>query len=83
MKLLLVILSSIVNLTYTPDSTRFAFTSGNDLYVCEAASNDTIRLTHDGSDVILNGYASWVYYEEIFGRPSIRRMCLFSPFIRP
>ena len=60
MKLLLLLLSSIVNLTYNSDSTRFAFTRDNDLYVCEAASTDTLRLTNDGSDVILNGYASWV-----------------------
>ena len=37
------------------------------------------RLTHDGSDVILNGYASWVYYEEIFGRPSKYRAFWWSP----
>ena len=79
MKLLLFILASIVNLTYSSDSTRFAFTRDNDLYVCEAASKDTVRLTNDGSDVILNGYASWVYYEEIFGRPSRYRAFWWSP----
>ena len=79
MKLLLFILSSIVNLTYTSDSTRFAFTRDNDLYVCEVASKDTLRLTCDGSDVILNGYASWVYYEEIFGRPSRYKAFWWSP----
>lgn len=79
MKLLLLLLSSIVNLTYTSDSTRFAFTRDNDLYVCEAGSKDTLRLTHDGSDVILNGYASWVYYEEIFGRPSRYKAFWWSP----
>ena len=79
MKLLLLLLSSIVNLTYNSDSTRFAFTRDNDLYVCEAASTDTLRLTNDGSDVILNGYASWVYYEEIFGRSSRYRAFWWSP----
>ena len=79
MKLLLFILASIVNLTWAPDSSRFAFTRGNDLYVCNAASADTVRLTSDGSDVILNGYASWVYFEEIFGRPSRYRAFWWSP----
>ena len=59
-----------VNMTYSPDSTKIAFTRNNDLYVVDIASGAEIRLTHDGSDVILNGYASWVYYEEILGRPS-------------
>ena len=59
-----------VNLTFSPDSTKLAFTRDNDLYVADIASGEETRLTYDGSDVILNGYASWVYYEEIFGRAS-------------
>ena len=59
-----------VNLTYSPDSTKLAFTRDNDLYVVNIADSVETRLTFDGSDVILNGYASWVYYEEIFGRPT-------------
>ena len=58
------------NLTWSPDSTMLAFTRANDLYVYDLAARREKRLTFDGSDVILNGYASWVYYEEIFGRPS-------------
>ena len=68
-----------VNLTYSPDSTRLAFTRDNDLYVVDIASGEETRLTHDGSDLILNGYASWVYYEEIFGRPSRYRAFWWSP----
>ncbi|MBR2064840.1 MAG: DPP IV N-terminal domain-containing protein [Bacteroidales bacterium] len=68
-----------VNLTYSPDSTRLAFTRDNDLYVVDIASGKETRLTHDGTDVILNGYASWVYYEEIFGRPSRYRAFWWSP----
>ena len=68
-----------VNLTYSPDSTRLAFTRDNDLYVVDIASGKETRLTFDGSDVILNGYASWVYYEEIFGRPSRYRAFWWSP----
>ena len=68
-----------VNLTYSPDSTMLAFTRENDLYVVNIADSVETRLTFDGSDVILNGYASWVYYEEIFGRPSRYRAFWWSP----
>ena len=68
-----------VNLTYSPDSTRLAFTRDNDLYVIDIATGQERRLTFDGSDVILNGYASWVYYEEIFGRPSKYKAFWWSP----
>ena len=68
-----------VNLTYSPDSTRLAFTRDNDLFVVEIATGKETRLTDDGSDVILNGYASWVYYEEIFARPSKYRAFWWSP----
>ena len=68
-----------VNLTYSPDSTKLAFTRDNDLYVVDIASGKETRLTFDGSDVILNGYASWVYYEEILGRPSRYKAFWWSP----
>jgi len=68
-----------VNLTYSPDSTKLAFTRDNDLYVVDIADGTETRLTYDGSDVILNGYASWVYYEEIFGRSSRYRAFWWSP----
>ena len=67
------------NMTPSPDSTMVAFTRGNDLWVrCLADSSET-RLTSDGTELILNGYASWVYYEEIFGRESDYRAFWWSP----
>jgi len=71
--------SGAVNLTYSPDSTKLAFTRDNDLYVVDIESGKETRVTFDGSDVILNGYASWVYYEEIFGRPTRYRAFWWSP----
>ena len=68
-----------VNLTYSPDSTKLAFTRDNDLYVVDIASGQETRLTHDGTDLIMNGYASWVYYEEILGRPSRYRAFWWAP----
>ena len=68
-----------VNLTFSPDSTKLAFTRDNDLWVADIATGAETRLTFDGTDLILNGYASWVYYEEILGRPSRYRAFWWSP----
>ena len=68
-----------VNVTPSPDSTMVAFTRANDLWVRDLATGSERRLTSDGSDLILNGYASWVYYEEILGRPSRYRAFWWSP----
>ena len=68
-----------VNLTYSPDSTMLAFTRDNNLWVVDIASKEEKQLTFDGSELILNGYASWVYYEEILGRPSRYRAFWWSP----
>lgn len=68
-----------VNLTYSPDSTMLAFTRANDLWVADIASGKETQLTDDGTDLIMNGYASWVYYEEILGRPSKYRAFWWSP----
>ena len=68
-----------VNPTWSPDSTKIAYTLDNDLYSIDVHSKHIVRHTYDGSDLILNGYASWVYYEEIFGRPSMYRAFWWSP----
>lgn len=68
-----------VNLSWSPDSTMLAFTRDNNLFVYDLAAGREKQLTFDGSDVILNGYASWVYFEEIFGRPSRYKAFWWSP----
>jgi len=68
-----------VNLTYSPDSTMLAFTRDNDLYVVTIADGRECRLTFDGTPTVMNGYASWVYYEEILGRASRYRAFWWSP----
>ena len=68
-----------VNLTFSPDSTQLAFTRDNDLWVADIATGAERQLTFDGTETIMNGYASWVYYEEIFGRPSRYRAFWWSP----
>ena len=56
---------------FSPDGSRLAFVRENDLYIYDLATNREKRLTSDGSDTILNGTVSWVYWEEIFGRRDI------------
>jgi dipeptidyl-peptidase 4 len=68
-----------VNPTLSPDQQYVAFTRKNDLYTIHLDSRKEQRLTADGSDLILNGYASWVYYEEILGRPTRYRSFWWSP----
>lgn len=68
------------NPTLSPDGKFVAFTrkDGN-LYVVETATAKETRLTNDGSEVVYNGYAAWVYWEEIFGRPTAFKAFWWSP----
>ena len=56
---------------FSPDGTKFAFVRDNDLYMYDITKKREKRLTKNGSDTILNGTVSWVYWEEIFGRQDI------------
>ena len=67
------------NPTLSPDGKFVAFTRDNNLFGIDLALGTEYQYTNDGSDVILNGWASWVYYEEILGRPSRYRAFWWSP----
>ena len=67
------------NPTFSPDGTKIAYTIGGNLFVFELNRQKPIQLTQDGSQDILNGYASWVYYEEILGRRSNYKAFWWSP----
>ncbi|MCP5048305.1 MAG: prolyl oligopeptidase family serine peptidase [bacterium] len=67
------------NPTPSPDGTKLAYTTGGNLYVYDSSGGKTLQLTKDGSKNILNGYASWVYYEEILGRMSRYKAFWWSP----
>jgi dipeptidyl-peptidase-4 len=58
------------NARFSPDGKYIAYTRNHDLYAQEIASGLEYQLTEDGSMTIYNGWASWVYYEEILGRGS-------------
>jgi dipeptidyl-peptidase-4 len=58
-----------INITFSPDKKWAAFTKkDNNLYLFNVADGKETQLTTDGSSTVLNGYSSWVYYEEILGR---------------
>ncbi|WP_276480555.1 S9 family peptidase [Paraflavitalea pollutisoli] len=68
------------NITASPDGKFVAYTrKDNNLYVMELASKKVTQFSKDGSESILNGYASWVYFEEILGRASRYKAFWWSP----
>ena len=69
----------IENATLSPDGSLMAYTQGGNLYVMRLSDGQGIALTGDGSETVYNGYAAWVYYEEIFGRASQYRAFWWSP----
>lgn len=68
-----------VNSTLSPDGNYVAYTKNNNLYTVNLTTKKETKLTNDGSELILNGYASWVYFEEILGRPSQYKSFWWSP----
>ena len=57
---------------FSPDATRVAYVSGNNIYVESIADGTITALTSDGSDVIVNGTFDWVYEEEFACRDGFR-----------
>lgn len=67
------------NPTLSPDGKYIAFTRDNDLYSVDVATGKETRYTTDGTDVIYNGWSSWVYFEEILGRATAYKAFWWSP----
>jgi dipeptidyl-peptidase-4 len=67
------------NPVFSPDGRSLAYTAGGNLFVCDTDGGVPRQLTSDGGEEILNGYASWIYYEEILGRKSLYRAFDWSP----
>jgi len=57
--------------SFSPNGRRVAYVRANDLYSYDLDTNRETRLTRDGSETLLNGTLSWVYWEEVFGRRDI------------
>jgi dipeptidyl-peptidase-4 len=54
----------------SPDKKWDLFVRGGNLFIKDKAASTELQLTNDGSDLILNGKADWVYWEELFHRNS-------------
>ena len=67
------------NPTLSPDGNYVGYTKNNNLFTLSLATKKEVAITNDGATGILNGYASWVYFEEIFGRPTQYRAFWWSP----
>jgi dipeptidyl-peptidase-4 len=51
--------------TFSPDNSKVAFVSENNIYIFDIATQKTIQVTTDGiKNKIINGVTDWVYEEE-------------------
>lgn len=64
--------SSLMFAKFSPDGSRIAYVSANNLYVEDAATGRIVQLTHDGNARIVNGTFDWVYEEEFNCRDGFR-----------
>ncbi|MBU0560156.1 MAG: S9 family peptidase [Bacteroidetes bacterium] len=67
------------NPALSPNGKFTAYTYENNLYAVDIENEKVTQHTFDGSDLVYNGYQSWIYYEEIFGRKSKYKAFWFSP----
>lgn len=67
------------NATLSPDGNCVAFTRDKNLFSIDVKTGKEIQYTTDASDVIYNGWASWVYMEEILGRSTRYKAFWWSP----
>lgn len=64
--------SSLMFAKFSPDGTRVAYVSGNNIYVEYVSDGKVVQLTRDGSNTIVNGTFDWVYEEEFSCRDGFR-----------
>lgn len=57
--------------SFSPNGRRVAYVRANNLYFYDLDTNRETQITRDGSETLLNGTLSWVYWEEVFGRRDI------------
>ena len=57
---------------FSPDGTKVAYVSQNNIYAENLADGKVTALTTDGSDLIVNGTFDWVYEEEFDCRDGFR-----------
>ncbi len=64
--------SSLMFAKFSPDGKKIAFVSEYNLYVEDAATASTTRLTFDGTRKYINGTFDWAYEEEFACRDGFR-----------
>jgi dipeptidyl-peptidase-4 len=57
---------------FSPDATKVAYVSKQNIYVENIASAEITQITFDGGDNIINGTFDWVYEEELDCRDGFR-----------
>jgi dipeptidyl-peptidase 4 len=67
------------NPRFSPNGRWVAYTRGHNLFAYDLHEGIEYQYTTDGSDTVYNGWASWVYYEEILGRASQYAAFWWSP----
>lgn len=63
----------------SPDGKKIAYVKNNNLFVFDVTAEKEIQFTNDGTNLIYNGWASWVYMEEILGRSTAYSAFWWSP----
>ncbi|HNS18266.1 MAG TPA: S9 family peptidase [Bacteroidales bacterium] len=56
--------SSLMFAKFSPDGSKVAYVSKNNLYTEDLTSHRITKLTYDGSETLINGTFDWVYEEE-------------------
>ena len=64
---------------FSPNGKWVAYTRDKNLFAYDLDSSVEHQYTTDGSDTVYNGWASWVYMEEILGRASANSAFWWSP----
>ena len=57
--------ASLMYAKFNPDASKVAYVRNNDIYVEDLAGGKIQRITHDGSDLVINGGSDWVNEEEL------------------
>ena len=76
--------SSLMYAKFSPDSSNIAYMYLNNLYIESTDGKSKKQLTHDGSDLIVNGTGDWVNEEEFSLRdgfawsPDSTRLCYWQ-----
>lgn len=63
---------SLMFTKFSPDASKVAYVSEHNLFVENLTNGQITQLTHDGSDIIINGTFDWVYEEELDCRDGFR-----------